>query len=61
MTTDAGFYWMRDQKLLADLYREDGHVDKTRAIERDLLARLAVADPDYPLLVELKARQGTFP
>jgi len=54
--TDSGFYWVRIQKLLADLYREDGQIDKARAIERELLARLAVADPDYPLLVELKAR-----
>jgi serine/threonine protein kinase/tetratricopeptide (TPR) repeat protein len=54
----AGVYAMRDQKLLADLYRQDGQVDKARAIERDLLARLAVADPDYPLLVALKQRIG---
>jgi hypothetical protein len=49
---------MRDQKLLADLYRQDGQIDKARAIERELLARLAVADPDYPLLVELRQRVG---
>ena len=54
MNSHAGFYWMRDQKLLADLYREGGQIDKARAIERDLLARLAAADSDYPLLVELK-------
>lgn len=53
-----GYFWMRDQKLLADLYRQDGQVDKARAIERDLLARLAVADSDFPLLVELKQRPG---
>jgi tetratricopeptide (TPR) repeat protein len=54
--TESGFHWMRNQKLMADLYRQDGQVEKARAIERDLLARLAVADPDYPLLVELKQR-----
>lgn len=54
----SGFYWMRNQKLLADLYRADGQVAGARTIERDLLARLAVADPDYPLLVALKQRAG---
>lgn len=54
----SGFYWMRNQKLLADLYREDGQVDKARAIEHGLLTRLAVADQDYPLLVALKQRIG---
>jgi hypothetical protein len=54
--TAAGFYWMRGQKLLADLYRKDGHVEKAQAIERDLLARLNGADPDYPLLLELQRR-----
>lgn len=58
INTQAGFYSMRDQKLLADLYREDGQIDKAHAIERHLLAQLAVADPDYPLLLELKQRVG---
>jgi serine/threonine-protein kinase len=57
-TSQAGFYWMRNQKLLADLYREDGQLDKARAVEQDLLARLAVADADYPLLVAVKQRVG---
>jgi hypothetical protein len=57
-TSHSGFYWTRNQKLLADLYREDGQVDKARAVEQDLLARLAVADPDYPLLVAVKQRVG---
>jgi hypothetical protein len=47
---------MRRQILLADLYRQTGQIEKARAIERDLLARLAVADPDYPRLIELKRR-----
>jgi serine/threonine protein kinase len=52
----SGCAWMRTQILLADLYRQTQQIDKARAIERGLLAQLAVADPDYPLLVELKRR-----
>lgn len=52
----SAFYWMRDQKLLADLYRDDGQIERARLIEQDLLTRLAVADPDFPLLVALKER-----
>jgi serine/threonine protein kinase len=59
--TQSGFYWMRTQMLLADLYRQTGRIDQARAIERDLLAALAAADDDYPLLVELKARAGAAP
>jgi serine/threonine protein kinase len=54
----SSYYWLRTQKLLADLYRQTGETDKARAIERDLLAALAAADDDYPLLVQLKARGG---
>src|SRR5262249_39625428 len=54
--TQSGVFWIRDQKRLADLYRKTGELEKARNIENDLLARLAVADPDYPLLVELKNR-----
>jgi tetratricopeptide (TPR) repeat protein/tRNA A-37 threonylcarbamoyl transferase component Bud32 len=54
----SGSYWIRTQKLLADLYRQTGQVDKARSIERHLLATLSAADDDYPLLVELKAMGG---
>jgi serine/threonine protein kinase/tetratricopeptide (TPR) repeat protein len=57
-STQSGYYWMRTQKLLAVLYRQTGQVDRARAIEAHLVAALAAADPDYPLLVELKARGG---
>ena len=56
---DSSYYSIRIQKLLADLYRQTGQVDKARAIERDLLSALAAADADYPLLVELKKRAGS--
>jgi DNA-binding winged helix-turn-helix (wHTH) protein len=52
----TGYFWMRTQVLLADLYRRTGRLDEARAIERDLLAALAVADADYPMLVELQKR-----
>jgi serine/threonine protein kinase len=54
--TQSGCAWMRTQILLADLYRETDQIDKARAIERGLLSQLAVADSDYPLLVELRRR-----
>ncbi len=56
--TQSGYYWMRTQKLLADLYRETGQIDKARSIERHLLGTLAAADDDNPLLLELNARGG---
>jgi tetratricopeptide (TPR) repeat protein len=57
--SQSGFYWMRTEKLLADVYRQTGQADKARVVERKLLSALAAADDDYPLLVELKARAGT--
>jgi tetratricopeptide (TPR) repeat protein/tRNA A-37 threonylcarbamoyl transferase component Bud32 len=56
--TQSGFYWMRTQKLLADAYRQTGQIDSARVVEHNLLATLAAADDDYPVLVELKARTG---
>jgi hypothetical protein len=47
---------MRTQLLLADLYRQASRTDAARAIERDLLAALAAADTDYPIVIELKKR-----
>ena len=54
----GGYFWMRTQKLLADLYRREGRIDDARVIERDLLAALAAADDDCPLLLDLRARAG---
>jgi tetratricopeptide (TPR) repeat protein len=54
----GGYFWMRSQKLLADLYREEGRLDDARIVERDLLAALAAADDDCPMLVELRTRAG---
>jgi hypothetical protein len=47
---------MRVQKKLADLYRDVGRIEDARRVEEDLLARLAAADADHPLLIELRRR-----
>ena len=51
-----GYAWMRNQLLLADIYRQVGRAEDARVVERDLLQALAAADPDYPMLVDLKQR-----
>lgn len=53
-----GFLWMRSAKQLADLYRTVGRLDDARRIEGDLMAALSHAEPDFPLLVELRRREG---
>jgi tetratricopeptide (TPR) repeat protein len=55
--TDNGYFWLRTQLLLSDLYRRVGRVADARTIEADLRQRLAVADSDFPLLAELNRRQ----
>jgi serine/threonine-protein kinase len=52
----AGFRWMNARAQLARLYHGVGREAEARAVEDHLLKLLAVADPDYPLLLELKAR-----
>jgi tetratricopeptide (TPR) repeat protein len=49
-------YWRKNRLDLARLYRSVGRVEEARAIEADLLKRLALADADHPILVALKAR-----
>jgi hypothetical protein len=55
-TSHTGYLWMRVQKKLADLYREVGRIEDARRVEADLLAQLAAADADHPLLLELRRR-----
>ncbi|HEY3205079.1 MAG TPA: hypothetical protein VGL03_15625, partial [Thermoanaerobaculia bacterium] len=50
----AGAFWLRDQFQLARLYREVGRVKDAQKIEGELRSLLALADPDHPMLVELK-------
>ena len=44
------------QSKVADLLRRTGGIAEAEAIENDLRALLAAADPDFPLLVELRKR-----
>ena len=53
----GGPYWGKNRLDLARLYRSVGRVEEARAIEADLLKRLAVADPDHPVLLDLKRLQ----
>lgn len=47
-----GMYWMRTQ---AQLYRQLRRERDAEAIEAELLKLLAYADPDYPLLQQIKS------
>ena len=51
--------WMAGRAHLARLYRKIGRGREAEAIEAHLLKLLAVADADFPLLQELRARQKT--
>jgi Domain of unknown function (DUF1897) len=50
---------MRGRAQLAALYRKNGQIREAEAVEAQLLKLLAVADADYPLLLELRGRAGT--
>lgn len=58
MTSHLGWMWMQCAKQLSDLYRTAGRVDDARRLEGELLAALSHAEPDFPLLIELRSRQG---
>jgi hypothetical protein len=49
--------WMAAANRLSELYREEGRHGDADVLDRDLAKLLAEADPDFPLLVRLKARQ----
>ena len=51
-------FWMRDEMALAQLYRRMGRVQDAEKIENELRKLLAYADPDFPMLVELKRLQN---
>ncbi len=53
----AKFYWLELQLRLAELYREVGRHQKALEIEDELRRYSAYADPDFPILVELEARE----
>jgi tetratricopeptide (TPR) repeat protein len=50
--------WMLHRAHLARLYRKKGQIREAEAVEAHLLKLLAVADPDFPLLRELRSRSN---
>jgi hypothetical protein len=50
--------WMAAANRLSELYREEGRLREAGALDRDLAKLLVEAEPDFPLLLRLKARQA---
>jgi DNA-binding winged helix-turn-helix (wHTH) protein/tetratricopeptide (TPR) repeat protein len=48
--------WMRTELQLADVYREMGRVSEAEKVEAELSNLLTYADPDHPMLRELRER-----
>ena len=55
----SGYFWLRDQVRLAALYRKAGRQTEALKVESELLKLLALADPDHPILRQLRAAQLT--
>ena len=55
----SGYFWIRVQERLAELYRETGREEEAQAIESELRKLLALADSDHPILARIP--QGTTP
>ena len=49
--------WIRNQFLLAKLYRKVGRIQRAEVIEDDLRNLLAYADPDHAIAQRLRSRQ----
>ena len=49
-----GVFWLRIQAHLAQLYRQTGRTEEARKIEGQLRKILAYADPDHPILLQLR-------
>ena len=49
-----GYFWLRDGVALARADREAGKITEAREVEARLSTYLAAAEPDFPLLVELR-------
>ena len=47
------------QVHLADFYREQGLIQEAQTVEAEVLALLALADADHPLLLKLQGRLGS--
>jgi tetratricopeptide (TPR) repeat protein len=52
----AGFWWMRLNLHLADVYRRAGRAPEARTIEQRLRPLLRLADEGFPLLQQLNSR-----
>ena len=59
MPRPAGYFWLRTQAQLAQLYRKNGRAQDAEKIEDDLRRLLAYADPDHALLAQLKEKQSS--
>jgi tetratricopeptide (TPR) repeat protein len=59
VATGSGAWWLMHQVHLADFYREQGMIPEAQTVEAEVLALLALADADHPLLVKLQARMGS--
>jgi tetratricopeptide (TPR) repeat protein len=55
----TGAYWLRNRLQLAKLYRRVGRAADAQTVEAELSKLLAVADPDHPILIELRRLQGS--
>jgi hypothetical protein len=49
--------WMAAANRLSELYREEGRNREAAVLDKDLATLLTEAEPDFPLLLRLKARQ----
>ena len=50
--------WMRARDRLASVYHQTGRTTEADGVDAELRRLFAVADPDYPPLVRLDARQA---
>lgn len=50
----TGAYWLRVQWRLAQLYRKLGRPEEAEKVEAELSKILAYADPEHPILLQLK-------
>jgi hypothetical protein len=51
-------FWVRNQWLLAQLYRKVGREKEAAGIVGELRSWLVFADPDHPVLVEVEFSHG---
>lgn len=47
-------FWLRNQAILAALYRRSGRLEEARTVEDELRKHLAYADSNHPILIQLR-------